>query len=56
MSLSSDAFAYCDFRRLATRVKRVNDHKAKWAYGSRERFCNPQGLPLPALPATHYVQ
>lgn len=54
--MSSESSNASDLRHMGTRLKRINDRKAKWAYGSRERFCQTEGLPLPALPATHYTQ
>lgn len=54
--MSSDSFDVSDLRHTGTRQKRFNDRKAKWAYGSRKRFCQPEGLPLPGLPASHYAQ
>ncbi|PYH88757.1 hypothetical protein BO71DRAFT_338170 [Aspergillus ellipticus CBS 707.79] len=47
-----------DLRRAGAEAKRVHDHKAKWAYGSRSARTHHEALgalPLtrPAMPASH---
>ena len=44
-----------DLRHTGTQIKRMHDHKAKWAYGNRNAYTQATGRNRPAVPVSHYL-